>query len=192
MTEEPEATAAPEERQLALSKTGAGTEIRRRAPWMIVGLAAGIFMVAMGRHFEEALAARIELVFFLPMIVYMSDIIGTETLSLVVREIALRGVKPQRLLWRELRVGTGLGLASGVPMGAICYLWLGDAGLAFTVGLAMIVNGVVAVIMGMLIPVLFAKLRRDPAIGSEEITTALSDLISMFVYLVVASAILLS
>jgi magnesium transporter len=56
----------------------------------------------------------------------------------------------------------------------------------------MCVNGLVAVLLGLLVPVAFRRLGRDPAIGSDEILTALSDTISMTVYLAVASFILLA
>ena len=177
---------------LNLSKASAAEEIRRRSPWMIVGVAAGVAMIAVGHGFEEFLAQRIALVFFLPTIVYMSDIIGTETLALVVREEAFRKVRLGRLLRRELMVGLALGGIAGTAMGAISFIWFRDPGLSFTVALAMLANGAVAVLMGVLTPVVFTKLRRDPAIGSDEILTALSDTLSMTIYLAVASVILFS
>jgi magnesium transporter len=177
---------------LRLSRTTAPYEIKRRSPWIFVGLVAGIAMVATSRNFEEALAGRIELTFFLPMIVYMSDIIGTETLTLFVRELALRKVTLHRLFWREICVGLALGLAAGIPMTLVCFLWLNDLGLALTVGIAMAANGLVAVLTGMIVPVVFAKFKRDPAVGTDEIMTAISDNISILIYLATATLILFS
>ncbi len=77
-------------KKLNVSKTTTRYEIRRRSPWMLLGLLAGIVMVLVGQRFEGALSRNIDLVFFIPMIVYMSDIIGTETLALFVRELSLR------------------------------------------------------------------------------------------------------
>jgi Mg/Co/Ni transporter MgtE len=54
----------------------------------------------------------------------------------------------------------------------------------------MTVNGLVAVLTGMLAPIVFAKLKRDPALGTDEITTALSDNVSMLIYLIVATLFL--
>ncbi|MGH8515703.1 MAG: magnesium transporter, partial [Gammaproteobacteria bacterium] len=103
--------------------TKAHDEIRRRAPWIFLALGAGIVMIFVGRNFQEAFARRLDLVLFLPVIVYMSDSIGTETQALFVRELALRKVRLHRLLLRELTVGIALGLLSGVPMGLIGYAW---------------------------------------------------------------------
>ena len=147
-------------------------------------------MVLVGQAFEEQLSQRVELAFFLPMIVYMSDSIGTETLALFVRELALRRVSLKRLVLRESFVGLTLGIVSGVPMGLLCFAWLGDAELALTIVIAMTVNGLVAVLTGMLTPVAFARLRRDPALGTDEITTAVSDSLSLVIYLAMASLIL--
>jgi magnesium transporter len=172
------------------SHSTARYEIRRRAPWIFLALAAGIVMVFVGRNFEEAFSRKIELVLFLPMIVYMSDSMGTETLALFVRELAVKGVKLHHLLLRELAVGIALGLLSGVPMGLFGYWWFGDARLAATLVIAMTINGIIAVFIGTLAPLMFAKLGRDPALGSDEITTALSDNLSMLTYLGVATVIL--
>lgn len=179
-------------RGLNLATSSAREEIGRRAPWMAVSIVAGIAIIVIGQSFEEALARKIQLVFFLPTIVYMSDIIGTETLALVVRELAVRTVHPLILFRRELLVGLALGTITGVPMGLIAYVLLRDPGLALTVGIAMSANGLVAVLLGLFVPIAFARLRRDPAIGSDEIMTALSDTISMTIYLLVASVVLFS
>ena len=176
--------------QLNVGRAHFGTEIRRRAPWILLAVAAGILMVWIGRAFEEQLTDRIELVFFVPMIVYMSDIIGTETLALVVRSLAVDHMHVRRIFLKELMVGLCLGATGGIPMGLIAFAWFGEWQLALTVAAAMIANGAVAVLLGILIPVGFSKLGRDPAIGTEEIGTALSDIVSILIYLAVATLFL--
>ena len=175
---------------LDLAHSTAGAEIRRRAPWIGLALLAGIVMVLVGNRFERLLSGRIELVFFVPVIVYLSDCIGTETLALFVRELALRKIDVRRAFFRELSVGVALGVASGVPMGLFGYWWFGDVRLGTTLVIAMTMNGVVAVVTGTLAPLLFAKLGRDPALGTDELTTAISDNVSMLLYFVVAMLIL--
>jgi len=143
-----------------------------------------------GRNFEELLSNKLELIFFIPMIVYMSDSIGTETMTLFVRELALRRVSFKRLFLREVCVGLYLGFISGVPMGFFSYLWLKDFELSVTIAVAMLINGLVAVLTGMITPIIFAKIKKDPALGTDEVTTALSDNASIFIYLIVAMLIL--
>lgn len=175
---------------LNVSHTTAKNEIKRRTPWILFGLLAGIVMVLVGRVFEESLSQKIELVFFIPMIVYMSDIIGTETMGLFVRELALRKISLHKLFWREAVVGLSLGLITSIPMGLFSYFWLGDSKLATTIAIAMTANGIIAVLAGMLMPITFYALKKDPALGTDELLTAISDNISMLIYLVVASVIL--
>jgi magnesium transporter len=178
-------------KKLNISETTAREEIKRRTPWLFLGLLAGIAMVLIGQNFEEALSRNLKLAFFIPMIVYMSDSIGTETLALFVRELALRRVKLHKIFWRETFTGLSLGLITGIPMGLFSYFWLGDFNLSVTLVITMTVNGLVAVLTGTLTPIVFAKLKKDPALGTDEITTAVSDNVSMLVYLIIATLFLL-
>jgi magnesium transporter len=177
-------------RQLKVAHTTARNEIRRRAPWIVLALVAGIAMVFVADNFETVFSRNIQLAFFLPVIVYMSDSIGTETLALFVRELDKEGMQIHRLLLREATVGLSLGLLSGIPMGAFGAWWFEDTRLGLTLALAMTVNGLVAVLTGMMAPFVFAKLGKDPALGSDELTTAVSDNASMLVYLMVAMLVL--
>jgi magnesium transporter len=176
--------------ELNVARAHFGYEVRRRLPWILLSVVAGVVMIWIGQAYEAELSQKIELVFFVPVIVYMSDSIGTETLALFVRELALGRINIRQILLKEILVGLFLGFASGIPMGLFSYLWFKDVTLSATVATAMVVNGVVAVLVGMLIPIIFSKLGRDPALGTDEITTALSDNLSIFIYLVVATVIL--
>ncbi len=177
--------------ELNVAKAHFGYEFKRRSPWILLSVVAGIVMIWVGQSYEAMLSQKIQLVFFIPMIVYMSDSIGTETLALFVRELALRRLSLRHLFLKESLVGLSLGILSGVPMGLFSYFWFQDEVLAMTVAVTMIVNGILAVLIGMVIPVLFSKLGRDPALGTDEVTTALSDNLSILVYLMVATVILL-
>lgn len=169
-----------------------GYEIKRRAPWILLSVAAGIVMIWIGQMYEEILSQKIHLVFFIPVIVYMSDSIASETLALFVRELALKRLDIKRIFFKEISVGLFLGVASGIPMGLFSYLWFQDFALSVTVAIAMIINGMIAVLVGVFLPVIFFKFGKDPALGTEEITTALSDNLSMLVYLIIATLILFS
>lgn len=175
---------------LDVTRAHFGYEIKRRVPWILLSVAAGIVMIWIGQIYEGMLSQKIHLVFFIPVIVYMSDSIGTETLALFVRELALKRFSLKHIFLKEIFVGLFLGFASGIPMGLFSYLWFGDFALSATVASAMIINGIIAVLVGMLIPVAFSKFGKDPALGTDEVTTALSDNLSILVYLVVATFIL--
>lgn len=175
---------------LDVGHTNAHEIIKKRLPWLLVGLIGGVLTALVGKYFEVALSQEVRLVFFIPMIVYMSDSIGTETMALFVRDLAKEQLQVSRFLVRELTVGFFLGIASGIPMGLFSYLWLKDVSIAATIMLAMTANGIVAVLLGMLVPFFFVRIRRDPALGSDEIATAFSDILSLFIYLLIATLLL--
>jgi len=176
--------------ELHVSTSDFSNEVKKRIPWILFATAAGIVMVLIGQTYEEVLARNIHLVFFIPMIVYISDSIGTETLALFVRELSSKQFSVKKILLKEIFVGLSLGLTSGILMGLFSYVWFQDLSLALTVTLAMIINGLVAVLTGMFFPIVFAKLGIDPAIGTDEMTTAVSDNISILIYMLVATLVL--
>jgi magnesium transporter len=175
---------------LDVTRAHFGYEVKRRAPWLLLSVAAGIVMIWIGQTYEEILSQKIQLVFFIPVIVYLSDSIGSETLALFVRELALKRLNLKHIFLKELFVGLFLGFASGIPMGLFSYFWFQDFALSVTVASAMIINGIIAVLIGVFLPVIFSKLKKDPALGTEEIATALSDNLSILVYLVITTMIL--
>jgi magnesium transporter len=120
----------------------------------IAGTCRGCGHGSRRKNFEETFSQRIELALFLPVIVYMSDSIGTETLALFVREMSQRKVELHRFFLREARVGLALGLLSAVPMGAlrVSLVWRGPSGD----------NTRDRVLTGMLAPLIFARLGKDP------------------------------
>ena len=177
-------------RELNIAQAHFGSEVRRRAPWILLAVAAGIVMIFIGQAYEEAFSAKVELVLFIPVIVYMSGAIGTETVALFVRELALGRLKLSRILLKEILVGLSLGAIAGAALGLFAYLWFRDIELAVVVGSTLVINGLMAVVIGMMMPVIFSLLRRDPAVGTDELTTALTDNLSLLVYFAVAATML--
>jgi magnesium transporter len=176
--------------ELNVSRAHIGYEVKRRTPGALFAMLAGIIMLLIGRTFESALASKFELIFFIPVIVYMSDSIGTETLALFVRELALRRLHFKKIFFREALVGISLGLITGIPIGIFSYFWLRDLKLSLVIVLTMTVNSLVTMLVGMIVPILFVKFKRDPALETEEIATAISDIASMSIYFLVATLLL--
>ncbi|MCX7616018.1 MAG: magnesium transporter [Patescibacteria group bacterium] len=175
---------------LEITKTKALQEIKRRTPWIFLSVLAGIAMIWISQSYEQMFLKKMELVFFIPMIVYISDSIGTETLALFIRELALKRVSLKKLALKEILVGLSLGIMSGVPMGLFSYFRFHDLKLSTAVSMAMIINGVIAVFLGIAIPFIFFKLKKDPALGTDEITTIISDNLSLLVYLITSTIII--
>lgn len=165
--------------------------IRERIPWLILGLCGGILATFIVSRFESILSRSISLAFFLPVIVYMSDAIGTQTENIYVRNLAKFKDNFFKYLFKEMLVGICFGLIFGILLGLFAKIWLGSDYVALTVGAAMFINGSIAPIAALIVPEILFKEHTDPALGAGPFTTIIQNLISLSVYLIVAMIIIL-
>lgn len=165
--------------------------IKERLPWLILGLVGGIIVTVLVSKFEAILTGNISLAFFLPVIVYMSDAIGTQTENIYVRNLSKFRDNFLPYLLKELLVGIAFGVIFGSLLGLFAKFWLGSTLVALTVGTAMLINGILAPIVALVVPELLFKEHKDPALGGGPFTTILQNLISLSVYLLVATLIIL-
>ena len=165
--------------------------VRHRLPWLILGLLGGIGATILSSHFEELLTKNIELSFFIPVIVYMADAVGTQTESVIVRNLARRKVHFGTYLFKEFMLGTMLGLGFGCLMALFAFLWFHSWQTSLTVGYGMFITMSIAPVVALVIPEFLWREHADPAIGSGPFATVISDLLSLFIYFLVASIIIL-
>lgn len=164
--------------------------ISERLPWLTLGLIGGIVVTIIVSKFEAILSQNISLAFFLPVIVYMSDAIGTQTETIYVRNLAKFKDNFFKYLIKELLTGMVFGLIFGILLGLFANIWLGLSQVAFAVAIAMFINGTLAPIIALVVPEVLFKEHEDPALGAGPFTTLLQDLISLSVYLMVATVII--
>ena len=156
--------------------------VRHRLPWLLVGLAgSGVATAAMAR-FESVLQANVAVAFFVPAIVYLADAIGTQSETIAVRGLSLTRAGIARLVAGELRAGLLIGLALGLCAFPAVQVAFGNWRLSLAVACAILAAGCVAAVMGMSLPWLFARLRRDPALGAGPVGTIIQDVLSILVY----------
>ena len=165
--------------------------IKDRFPWLILGLLGGILATLLVSRFENILSKNISISFFLPVIVYMSDAIGTQTETIYVRNLAKFKDNFFKYLFKEMLVGLSFGLLFGILIAFFAQIWLGSTQVALTVGLAMFINAAIAPIVALLVPEILFKERIDPALGGGPFTTVIQDIISLLIYLTVAVLIIL-
>ena len=113
---------------------------------------------------------------------------------MIVRALALQHMQPGNfsfLILREMGVALINGIVWGGIMGTVTWLLYDDLALGGVMTLAMILNLLVASIMGVLIPMIMAKLGRDPAVGSSVMITAITDTGGFFIFLGLAPGVLL-
>jgi len=167
---------------------------RKRASWLFVNLLTAILASAVIGLFDETLAAFIPLAVLMPIVASMGGNAGTQTLTVMVRRIALGEIdfeNAKQALSKELTVSILNGMLFALLMGIIAYFWFGTAALGLVIGMAMIINMLVAGSFGAAIPLLLKRLDVDPAVGSTVLLTTATDVFGFFSFLGLAKVILL-
>lgn len=167
-----------------------GVLVRLRLPWIAIGLVGGFLATLLVSKFEIVLSQNLSLAFFLPLIVYMSDAVGTQTETIYIRNLEKVRNNFWKYMGKESLIGFTLGIIFGISTGIFAYLWLGSLATAFTVGIAMFVNVSIAPIVALIIPEILFKEHTDPALGAGPFATVIQDMISLLIYFLIASLII--
>lgn len=173
-------------------RTPTRTLVRLRLPWLLVGLGGSMVGALLLRSFAGVLEEAIALAFFIPLIVYMADALGTQTQALYLRGIAIEALPLRTLVPRELMETLAMGGASGALVFVFALVVFHSSAVAITVALALVTTMSAASLLALGITVTLAHLRQDPALGSGPIATVLQDIVSILIYFSIASVILLS
>ncbi len=164
--------------------------IGRRLPWLYVNLATAFVAAAVVNIFETTIAKWTMLAVFLPIIAGQGGNAGMQTLTVVIRDLALGEMAPgdgRRALLKEAILGVMSGLAIGLAVGVIAFMWKGSATLAVVAAVAMLLNHLAAAIAGVLIPLGLKLCRVDPALASSIFLTTITDIAGFFCFLGLAS-----
>lgn len=164
--------------------------VRARIPWLILGLAGGMLATVIIGFFEQALEEELSLAFFIPVIVYMSDAVATQTETIFIRSLSLEVFDVKKYLAREALVGIILGVILSLLLFTFAVVFLETLNVAIIVSLAMLASVSTAVFAAILIPWALSKLKSDPAFGSGPFATIIQDILSIIIYFTVASLIL--
>ena len=166
---------------------------RRRLPWLYINLATAFLAAGVVSLFEETIKQVVALAVFLPVVAGQGGIGGTQTVTLVVRSMALGelpGGLGRRLLVREVVLGVIHGALLGVVVGIMAYAWKGNYMMGIVLGIAMLGNMVVAAIAGAGVPLLLRRLRMDPAVSSAVFVTTFTDVIGFLMFLGLAASLI--
>jgi len=168
--------------------------IRTRLPWLVVNLFTASISSFVISRFESTIAAIVTLAAAMPIVASTGGIGGTQALAVAVRALATRDLTSAnagRVVRRELVAGllNGLGLALILGLGAT--LIYGDWRLGLVLGMAMIVNQIVAALGGVLVPLGLERLGLDPALASGTFVTTLTDVMGYLSFLGLATVLLL-
>jgi magnesium transporter len=167
--------------------------VRHRLPWLSVNLLTVLAAAWMVSLFEDTLARVAVLAAFLPVIGGMGGNAGIQTVTVVVRSLALGRLALTDTLdvvTRELLAGLVVGAATGAAVAALTIAWQGNPWLGVIVGLALLTNVVVGVVAGVLIPMTLHRLRQDPALSSGIWLTTTTDLLGFLAFLGLATVLI--
>jgi magnesium transporter len=162
-----------------------------RLPSLMIGLLLGIVLSFVTSRFEEVIAKSVEVAFFIPFIVYMADAVGTQTQSIYIRDLRSGKASFKIYLLKETLLGLSIGLVASVITGMITYMWLSDINITTAVSISMFCAISSAPVVALIIVELFSLEHSDPAVGSGPIATVIQDTLSVLIYGLVCSAIVL-
>ncbi len=165
-----------------------------RAAWLSVNLVTAIAASLVIGLFEETLQSIVALAILMPIVASMGGNAGTQSLTVVVRQLALGDIAKYdafRTIKKEVILSLANGLFFAIIMGIIASLWFDKGMLGVVIALSMIINLLSAGFFGSMVPLLLKKMEVDPAIGSTVILTTVTDIVGFFSFLGLATIILL-
>jgi len=167
--------------------------IKKRLPWLILNLVTTTLAALVIVLFRGTLESLVILAAFLPIIAGMGGNAGTQTLTLMIRGIALNQIHSKsfkKLLFKEMGVGVFNGFVTGVIMAVIVVLWLQKISVGIVIVSSMTITLLVSGFLGVSIPLLLKSMKVDPAIASSVFITTFVDVVGFFAFLGIAQLLL--
>jgi len=167
---------------------------RRRALWLGINLCTAFLASWVIGRFEDTLARLVALAVLMPIVASMGGIAGSQTLTLVIRGLALGRVSVANRLWlarKELAIAFLNGLLWALVVGVIAYVWFREPGIGLVLSAAMIVTLLAAAFSGIAIPLVMNRVGIDPALAGAVVLTTVTDVVGFMSFLGLATFFLI-
>ncbi len=167
--------------------------IRSRLPWLVINLITAILAASVVSRFSATIEAVVALAAINPIIAGMGGNAGNQSMTIVVRAIALNelnGENAKKVFFKELIVGMISGLSIGLLIGIGCQIVYGNFFLGVVTAVSMLLNLIIATMVGYLVPVILVKFKVDPALASSIFVTTCTDCFGFFIFLSLATIVL--
>ncbi|KIN14320.1 magnesium transporter [Vreelandella titanicae] len=167
---------------------------KSRGIWLGINLLTAFLAAFVIGQFEAALDQIVALAILMPVVASMGGIAGSQTLTVVIRGLALGQLAGNNIRWlynKEMWVGMSNGLVWALVVGLIAHIWFGDAMITLVITLAIFINMSLANLSGVLIPMVLKKLQIDPALSGAVILTTVTDVVGFLSFLGLATLIIL-
>lgn len=168
--------------------------MKSRFSWLLIHLLSALLAAYVISLFAGTIQELVALAILMPIVATMGGTASIQTLTVAVRAIAMRELTPSnayRTIGKEITVGVLNGLIFASIIGFIVYAWFDSALLGVVIGLAIIVNLIVAGFVGSSLPIILQSLGFDPAVASSAFLTSITDIIGFYVFLGLAASLLL-
>ena len=164
--------------------------VRSRFPWLFANLITALIAARVIGAFEQSIQQMVALAVLMPIVASMGGNAGTQTMTVTVRALATRDLRPGNA-WRLVRREFGVGLANGAGfaflLGAIAAAWFATLDIGIVIGLAVFTVFAAAALGGILIPLTLERLGADPAVSSGPFVTTITDVVGFFTFLGIAT-----
>lgn len=167
---------------------------KKRASWLGINLFTAIFASFVIGLFADTLQSMVALAILMPIVASMGGNAGTQSLTVVVRQLALGDISKgdaMRIIKKEVLISLMNGFIFAIIIGLIAAIWFDTRMLGVVIALSMIINLFMAGLFGAAIPLFLKRMDVDPAIGSTVILTTVTDVVGFFSFLALATYILL-
>jgi magnesium transporter len=168
---------------------------KSRGVWLGINLMTAFLAAAVIGQFEAVLDQIVALAILMPVVASMGGIAGSQTLTVVIRGLALGQIAGSNTRWiynKELWVGMSNGFVWALVVGLIAQMWFGELMITLVITLAIFINMSVANLSGVLIPLVLKKLKIDPALSGAVILTTITDVVGFLSFLGLATLIILN
>jgi magnesium transporter len=162
------------------------TTSRRRMLWLGVNLATALLAAWVIGLFEATIEKVVALAVLMPVVASMGGIAGSQTLTIVIRGMALGQVGQSNAGWllsREMMVGLINSLMWALVVAIVATYWFGQPALGVIVAVALIINLVIAAIAGTVLPLAMRRVLIDPALAGGVVLTTVTDVVGFFTFL---------
>lgn len=167
---------------------------KTRFPWLVMNLLTAIAASVVIGLFEATIEKVVALAVLMPIVASMGGNAGTQTLTVAVRALAMRDLDTRnavKFIAKETLVGSLNGVAFAVMVAGVSVAWFGDFQIAWIIAIAMILNLIVAGLVGTLIPLGLDRFKIDPAVASGVFLTTVTDVVGFFAFLGLATLFLM-
>jgi magnesium transporter len=168
--------------------------VKNRWAWLAINLVTAIIASRVIGVFEGSIEKVVALAALMPIVAGVGGNSGNQTITMIVRGLALGVINNnnlQRLLYKEIGVAFLNGILWGGVLGIFAYMLYNNAMLGFVMMAAMLLNLLLSALMGVLIPMIMTRFGKDPAVGSSVLITAMTDSGGFFIFLGLATLVLL-